>query len=1259
MVKWGAGCLAAALALVVLSLAVARFWLLPNLAEFKPRLEQELTAATGHAIRIGALRGEIDGWRVSFELRDVRIANPASGRDLSLSSIVAQPAWASLWHAEPRFALLALRTPSLELWRDAAGRLFVNGIEVQGGESDGRLFNWLLRQDEIDISDAAIRWRDDYAGVAALDLSHGQLKLTHGLLGHTLDLTATPPADWFDRFRLHLKWRGGDVKRWQEWKGSLALEVGGAKFAPWQRYLGWMAKVPAGEGGATVAVDFEGDRLVNGTARFDLRNTLMKLNPDEPPVRVARLSGELGIERNLTGTSTTLKARDLVALTEAGAIFDHAQIDGSWSEGAKGQGRLALSRADLAALRPLIRALPLGENRAWRALDPGGFVEAVELSWRGDVVAPSRWTLAGRFRNLGWHAVGELPGISGLSGSIDASEAGGRLRLADRDGAVLDMPRVFLAPLAIERAEADIGWTRRADRTEVQLNKVDIANHDLSASVRGSYRYAPAESEAGVIDLSATIPQVAAAAVPKYMPLVVGENTRAWLSMALKAGQARDARLVLKGNLDHFPFARGGGEFSVITRAQQVTLDYAPGWPAIDKIDGELRFLNEKMEIDAPRAEVFGVALGPVRVGIPDLGAHAPHLTVDGQAAGQTADFVRYLRASRLNAILGGFPDRIRAGGSGKLALKLDIPLAHAVDTRVEGGYRFVDNRLELGRGIPPLARVSGELRFSERGVASDGIQYQALGGAGRLSAATDARGKMNFVAGGQADSREALALYLPLAAAHVGGATAYRTAFTIGKGLETLQLDSRLVGVSTGLPAPLAKRAEEALPLVVTLKPGPDVDRLGIKLGSEADANILLGPGGDVARGVVRVGGGSSALPRAGLAINIVQPSIDAAPWLALLDQKAEPAADAGAGSLPLSINLKADELRAFGRRLDNARLAVSPRDGGWEGRIAAREMDGSFVLAPGGRKVTVRLNALSLPLPPDGQADSAAGADADLPGLDVQVERLTWRGREAGRLALQAERHRSGWQLGTLSLVNADGSLTASGDWKDSGGAGESQLHARFDSANLGQWLQRVGEPNLLKNGRASLDSQLRWRGRMYAPELGTLTGQLDLAVDNGQFSKVEPGMGRLLGLVSLQSLGRRLRLDFRDVFGDGFAFDTLRGILHIDQGVVRSDDLNIKGPAAEISLSGSANIKQDSQSVRVRVEPHLSEGVALAAGAVLLNPVVGVATLAAQKVLQNPMGKLFSSEYLVTGSLADPQIAKVEHAAGAQSDKQKVKP
>lgn len=152
------------------------------------------------------------------------------------------------------------------------------------------------------------------------------------------------------------------------------------------------------------------------------------------------------------------------------------------------------------------------------------------------------------------------------------------------------------------------------------------------------------------------------------------------------------------------------------------------------------------------------------------------------------------------------------------------------------------------------------------------------------------------------------------------------------------------------------------------------------------------------------------------------------------------------------------------------------------------------------------------------------------------------------------------------------------------------------------------------------------------------------MELDFKNGRFAKVDPGAARLLGALSLQSLPRRIRLDFTDVFSDGFAFDTLQGKASVHDGVFRSDRVEMKSPSAEVNIAGSVDLASETQALKVKVVPHVAESVALAAGAALLNPVVGIATLAAQKVLQDPVGKILSLEYEVSGSLKDPQVKRV---------------
>jgi uncharacterized protein YhdP len=144
-------------------------------------------------------------------------------------------------------------------------------------------------------------------------------------------------------------------------------------------------------------------------------------------------------------------------------------------------------------------------------------------------------------------------------------------------------------------------------------------------------------------------------------------------------------------------------------------------------------------------------------------------------------------------------------------------------------------------------------------------------------------------------------------------------------------------------------------------------------------------------------------------------------------------------------------------------------------------------------------------------------------------------------------------------------------------------------------------------------------------------------------GQFAKLEPGAGKLLGLLSLQSLPRRVTLDFRDIFSEGFAFETIDGQVKIARGILVTDSFAINGPAAFVSLSGEVSLPRETQSINLRVVPEVGEGAAIAA-TVLGTPVLGLSTLLMSKLLKNPLGSMVAYEYQVTGSWDNPVVTKI---------------
>jgi uncharacterized protein YhdP len=263
----------------------------------------------------------------------------------------------------------------------------------------------------------------------------------------------------------------------------------------------------------------------------------------------------------------------------------------------------------------------------------------------------------------------------------------------------------------------------------------------------------------------------------------------------------------------------------------------------------------------------------------------------------------------------------------------------------------------------------------------------------------------------------------------------------------------------------------------------------------------------------------------------------------------------------------------------------------------------------------------------------------------MNLRVDDFRIGDRALGRLDLRARNDKGAWHLETLNLQNPDGGLTGSAVWRNDGQGGhQTRLDFDLTASDVGRLLNRLGFVDAIRRGTARLAGNMRWNGPLTGIHYPSLTGEMTVSAENGQFNKLEPGVGRLLGLISLQSLPRRLTLDFRDIFSEGLAFDSIEGRTAVTAGVMRTaDPLRINSPAAQIMIEGEADLKNETQRLQVLVRPMVGSVAAIGA-ATLVNPLAGAAALVASTILRNPLGRLFSYRYLVTGSWSDPMVEKV---------------
>jgi uncharacterized protein YhdP len=195
-------------------------------------------------------------------------------------------------------------------------------------------------------------------------------------------------------------------------------------------------------------------------------------------------------------------------------------------------------------------------------------------------------------------------------------------------------------------------------------------------------------------------------------------------------------------------------------------------------------------------------------------------------------------------------------------------------------------------------------------------------------------------------------------------------------------------------------------------------------------------------------------------------------------------------------------------------------------------------------------------------------------------------------------------------------------------------------------------------MQRGSAKMQGKLTWAGNPQSIDYASLSGEMSLTAEKGQFLKIEPGIGKLLGILSLQALPRRITLDFRDIFSEGFAFDIITGTAGIDKGVLHTQDFAMVGPSAQVAMQGTIDLAQETQALRVRVVPSMGDSLSVAGLVLLAHPITGVATLLAQRLFKDPLGQVFAYEYAISGTWTDPRVEKVARGPrqGADESTQK---
>ncbi len=925
-----------------------------------------------------------------------------------------------------------------------------------------------------------------------------------------------------------------------------------------------------------------------------------------------------------------------------------------------------LNLADLALFTPLFDET---NRERMTALAPTGELRELDARITGIGTERVRYSLSVDMERIGIEDYNTLPGVRGFSGRIRADESGGRLELTS-DDVQLMLYEYLNLPVELDELRGTVIWRTSGEQTTVLSDNISIRNRDLTAET--NVQLTIEGDNAPVIDLASRWTVVDLGSAKRYIPeKKLHPNLYSWFQNALLSGRIDNGRTRLYGPLDKYPFDNGEGRFLLEATVEDSLFKYLRQWPTSEIRSMDVILENTRLFTDKNLSYAEGLETRNARVEIADL--REPVLRIEGVSAGDMASLIQFSRNSPIDQLLGGRLDSVSVSGTATADLDLTVPLKQWREFEFTAGVNTSNASLVIDGLKPAITDINGRVVIEKQSISADGLTATFLGdaiGVNLKRAAADMQGYQVIATVDGRTSAEAVAegFGLPIEGL-ASGAADYTATLLFPSGGDpdnplAIGIASKMDGVAIALPEPFGKAADEVEPMQGDIRIRPT----GITTtGRTADLawylNFLSEGGLDFDRGTLLMGGDAAATEpeTRGLHIRGDVSRFDLDEWLAL---SSDTEADTGVVDRIRSAEVTVADLSLLGQRYDShwLRMDRSARD--WQLQVRGDSVEGNITLPyQFTADTTLELDMQRLLLPGDATEDDGDEAlvaeetveapqvdPRRLPSITLRAEEFALGERFLGRVEADIVRTDEGLVAERFVANDQSFEIIGTGSWladSDDPTGYKTSAIGGLKSTDIKSTMSRLNYQPGINGKDLSVISDVTWSGGPTTEFLQTLNGEVQVRFGPGQLDDIDPGAGRVFGLMSVVALPRRLSLDFSDVFQRGFGFDKIEGTFRIVDGDTFTCNLSLEGPAAAIGIVGRAGLVSEDYEQSAIVSANFGNALPIGA-AVIAGPQAAVAALIFSQIFKKPLEELSQVYYDIDGSWAQPNMT----SSGAES-------
>lgn len=1232
-----------------LGLTAIRFFL-SGLENYKSELEREIGTLINAPVEIGRIKTGMRAITPELLLKDIKILGEEA--DSPTSSIKFEEIrlnidlWDVLWTRQLwGSSWITIVGADLTIKRKTDGSFAIAGLQA-GAENDRPL--WLLQGRKFEFLHSRIAWRNELRGGEPVQFEHVDLVIKNEGDRHQLHMLTRLPENLGDSLRVSMELSGNFFET-----GDLDGKI----------YLEGL--------GINLDETTTGEIFPDGHVKSGFGD--LKLWAHWQQGRMAEAAGDVALQ----GLALTIDGKNDFSVDRLDSLFKwrddgkrwqldigRLQIEDRRRSWAQAQFSLAVERDGSGGIKNIaLAAHRLDLKDVSELLVLPGLLPAEQIDRLASIKLAGnltdftlfadpdnrRFALDGEFSGLSFAAFDAVPGFTGLAGRIRGNDESGYLQLSI-DKAQMELSEQFRQALPIERLQGRIDWRQRLDAWVVSSKQIFLEAPGMPTVSRFTLTV-PKEETSPVLELQSAFSVADISQVKNYLPATsIDSDAVAWLDRAFVSGRIPHGGLLVSGALADFPFTEGQGVFEVLFDLSGMTLSYDPEWPNLTEVDATALFYGESLTVDVRKAKTVANSVKKAQITIPSLGDD-PHLRVRGVAEGSISGVLDFLQQTPIGSPVGALLGAITPYGNTSVKLGLDIPLAGPGPTKVDGAAALDNASLVVHSFDLPVDRIKGALKFNEQGIYAESINAVTLGSPVQVSIDSEPNQTVVKVAGQAAV--DDLQNHFKLPWWHLAeGKTDYRLDLILpadDNGSPQLTIDSELIGVSLALPDVLAKTTEQNRPLSLVFNMN-DERWLPVRLNYDNQLHAAFKI--DIRRqtlhsGHFLFGSGStqfSGEPLIKLEANRKQMNLEE--WLSFAE------GENSANVEPIQVHeikIKTQNLINKFKDLGSLDLIMTRRNDAWVGKIDSPAAKGDLHIPldrTGDGKIKLAMDFIDLSELSRIQLNNDSAKPSDLvPLFDIDSEKVIWRSTDLGRLELRTVRIPHGLHFKKLTISDKNEKLNLTGNWLNDGFKYVTELKGTFEGRHFGRLLNELGLYESMKETRVAVQIDVNWDAAPYQFSLTRLFGKLDIELNDGRLLSIEPGLGRILGVMAFSQWLKRLQLDFRDIYKEGLTFNSIKGRIHLADGIASTGNLEVDAVPAKITLSGTANLTEKTLDQQVWVVPKSSDAVPIA------GTIVGrLAGLIAKAVTSDyKEGFFFGSQYRIQGSWEQPEVIPLHEDDG----------